>query len=333
MRAIRQLAPGGWRLLSLEEFPLIGAVPKNYLAYGDPESPLAVGFIAKRGRRPLGRLRECVTEEIISKIGAMLPVVMARSALVRIGPSWGPEADVRFLSRNFLRRGYEDLAHGIEIVAQYFASNPQDVEDAFGLKSKGLAEQHFYTVHNMVQVLNWFCHARSEEEHHGVMTGFARMLAFDAFIGAPDRHALNWGVVRPSAGRTGRWRFAPLFDTARGLFREKDDRTLSAIEGRGNRSDEIAQYAERSFPVFGTGAPGRTRVNHFDLIECAVAEFPTDLGLPVASFVRSINVDKVTLMIARRFRRILTPVRIRFIQELLRYRLHRLKLIVEGTGK
>lgn len=71
VRAIPLLPPNGWRLYTLEELPLVGAVPKNYLAYGGPRSPETLGYIAKKGRMKADA-RECVTEEIISKIGAML---------------------------------------------------------------------------------------------------------------------------------------------------------------------------------------------------------------------------------------------------------------------
>ena len=46
--------------------------PEELLAYGDPRSPGTLGYIAKKGRLKADA-RECVTEEIISKIGAMLP--------------------------------------------------------------------------------------------------------------------------------------------------------------------------------------------------------------------------------------------------------------------
>ena len=64
--------------------------------------------------------RECVTEEIISKIGEMLPLEIARSRLVRV-----KKHDVRFLSRNFVIQGQYELLHGIELVAKYFLITTQ----------------------------------------------------------------------------------------------------------------------------------------------------------------------------------------------------------------
>ena len=181
-RAIPLLPPNGWKLYDLEEFPIVGTVPKNYLAYGDPRSPATPGYIAKKGRMEADA-RECVTEEIISKIGAMLPVKMASSKLVRIS-----RQDVRFLSRNFVVRRKFELLHGIELAARYFQSNQSEVESAFELSDRK-RENDFYTVPNMLEILTslYPTHHKSLEE------GFFRMLAFDAFVGAPDRHGMNWG--------------------------------------------------------------------------------------------------------------------------------------------
>src|ERR1700733_11820232 len=82
LRAIPVLPSGGWRLYDVEEVPLIGAAPKNYLAYGDLGRSDCEAYIAKRGRLLDGGYRECVTEEIISKIGRALPVRSAHSRLV-----------------------------------------------------------------------------------------------------------------------------------------------------------------------------------------------------------------------------------------------------------
>lgn len=139
IRAIRILPHSGWRLWSLKEFPIVGTVPKDYLAYGNPHLPGTLGYIAKRGRMRADA-RECVTEEIISKIGAMLPIEIARSKLVRI-----TKHDVRFLSRNFVIREKHELLHGIELVARYFESNTSEVVTVFDLEDKE-AEQSFYTI-------------------------------------------------------------------------------------------------------------------------------------------------------------------------------------------
>lgn len=325
LRAIPILPESGWRLYTIEEWPLIGAAPKGYLAYGDPEKPDCVAYIAKKGRLSVGGSRECVTEEIISKIGAMLPVRMARSQLVRLPVPRGHQPDVRFLSRNFVRRGEEELVHGIEIVAQYLNASREEITSVFNLDDPS-EEQNFYTIPNMIDVLKWFCRGKGEQE---VLDAFARMLAFDAFIGAPDRHALNWGVVESVSDPTSRT-FAPLFDTARGLFREHTDQKLTAIAAAGDQARYIREYAERSKPVFGVQSPLRAgaRCNHFELVSSALLEFPKELGRTMARFIDAVQLPCLETAIQRGFRRLITPLRMSFILGLLRHRHAKLKLAV-----
>lgn len=103
LKRIRCLRPGEWRLLTLQERSLIGDAPKNYLAFGDPEDPRTVGYIAKSPKN--AGARECMTEEIISKIGDGLPLRVAHSKLVRLPGPHGRYDDVRFMSEDFIRRG------------------------------------------------------------------------------------------------------------------------------------------------------------------------------------------------------------------------------------
>ena len=146
LRAIRPLKPDGWKIWSVEEFPTVGTVPKNYLSFGDPYKRNVRGYFAKKGRTSNGP-RECVTEEIISKIGAMLPLEIAKSKLARLS-----KTDVRFLSQNFVKSGQHELLHGIELVARYFETNPREVEAAFDLKDKK-SEKEFYTIENILTII------------------------------------------------------------------------------------------------------------------------------------------------------------------------------------
>lgn len=92
--AIPVLAPDGWKLHSVEDMQIGGAAPKDYLVFGEIEDPHAPAYIAKKPR--IYGFRECVTEQMISRIGRLLPLQVARSMLVRL-PSKGGAPDVRFL--------------------------------------------------------------------------------------------------------------------------------------------------------------------------------------------------------------------------------------------
>jgi len=90
------------------------------------------------------------------------------------------------------------------------------------------------------------------------------MLAFDAFIGAPDRHTMNWGVLE--SFDLGDVHFAPIFDTARGLFREHSDKHLLEKEQSQGKEKFLEKYANKSQPVVSTGHHEK-QTNHFELIK------------------------------------------------------------------
>ena len=106
---------------------------------------------------------------------------MASSQLARLS-----KTDVRFLSRNLVVRGQHELLHGTELVARYFETNPDDVETAFDLDTKE-GERRFYTIRNVLVLLE----SLFPNNFASLKESFFKMLAFDAFIGAPDRHAMN----------------------------------------------------------------------------------------------------------------------------------------------
>lgn len=315
VRAIPQLPTSGCRILSLAELPLVGAAEKNYVRFGEPETS---GYIAKKGRfSGTAGHRECVTEEMISKIGALLPLRMAKSRLVRIGRD-----DVRFMSRNFIDRPTQELRHGIEIVADYLDSETLELERVFRLTDP-TAEHNFYTIDLLLAVLSWKCRDHAES----VLRDFARMIAFDAFVGAPDRHAMNWGLLVPiNPSGSSPPIFAPIFDTARGLFRELSDDELRRKSESIGRAAFIERYAERSRPVFGTGRAG-DRENHFELVRWTLENHPRQLGQHMRRFYRTISMRSIERMLRKRFRRIVTPYRIDFVVDLLRYRLDRIRQI------
>ena len=314
VRAIRPLQPDGWKLWSLEEFPIVGTVPKNYLSYGDPYKPRTCGYIAKKGRTK-DDARECITEEIISKIGAMLPLVMARSKLARLS-----KKDVRFLSQNFVVRGQHELLHGIELVARYFETNPREVETAFNLTDKK-AEKTLYSIDNILIILA----ALFPKDAVSLRDGFFKMLAFDAFIGAPDRHAMNWGVLASLTTKSVPARFAPIFDTARGLFREYSDADLLLSDNRQGRKQFLTNYAEKSCPILSTGEATQKKQNHFALVKSIVSNADDKGHEAMRTVFNAVDLCSIEHMLQRNFRRVITQYRIEFIRDLLLLRIQRIR--------
>ena len=316
-RALRRLDSSQYLLLSAESgLSIVGSAPKDLLIYGTAEEWHAA-HIAK-GPRIL-RAKECVTEEIISAVGRTLPVKLAESQVVLLGRTKNGDKDIRFLSKYFLKRGEEQLVHGVELVAAYLQADSQEVAEAFA--SSGTAEQSLYTVEALLEVLADACR---HGELKSLRDGFGRMLAFDAIVGANDRHAMNWGVVR-QALRDAPLRYAPIFDTARGLFWDHEDAKFREVDGRGEREQYIHRYAEKSKPLIGCAAvSGARQVNHFEVIEAVLTKFPNEFRSSIPPVIRAFDPERVSRMLYRRFGRVVSRERLEYIDLLLRLRHKRL---------
>ena len=153
---------------------------------------------------------------------------MASSQLARFS-----KTDVRFLPRNFVVRGQHELLHRTKLVARYFETNPDDVETAFDLDTKE-GERRFYTIRNVLVLLE----SLFPNQFAPLKESLFKMHAFDAFIGAPDRHAMNWGVLAFLSADSEAVRFVPVFDTARGLFREYSDAAILHVVRIGIQAAE-----------------------------------------------------------------------------------------------
>ncbi len=242
----------------------------------------------------------------------MLPLRIARSKLARIS-----KTDVRFLSKNFILHDKQFLLHGAELIAGYFDVHPDELESAFNLDSKE-SERELYTVNNITTILDTLHQNKAKALKHD----FIKMIVFDAFVGAPDRHGMNWGVLESLDAESDGVSFAPIFDTARGLFREISDVDLSKHARKG-RENFLAKYAERSRPILGTGDGGH--LNHFDLIGWIIRQQDDADRKAVNEVIDAIDICSIEHMLQRNFRRIITQYRIEMIRDLLLVRLRRIR--------
>ena len=202
-------------------------------------------------------------------------------------------------------------------MARYFQTNPSEVESAFELQDRKM-EQNFYTVGNVLTVLKDLY----PNEFRVLEEGFFKMLAFDAFIGAPDRHGMNWGVLAPLVN-SGPVRFSPIYDTARGLFREYSDADLIKKAEQQGRECFLKNYANRSRPIFSTGQAQPD--DHFSLVKWISIKYPNTCRNTMGRVFNGVDLSSIKRMLQRRFRRIITQDRIGFIQDLLAFRIKRLR--------
>ncbi len=265
--------------------------------------------------------RECVTEYVIGRIGTMLPLKVAGARLVRMPPPSGVTCDVRFMSRYFLAKKDESLLHGIEAVAKCFEMEESELKKEV---PRGKPQEWgFYTVDLIAGVLDEM--AATAENRRKLVDSFARMMAFDALVGANDRHPRNWGLVY-NAAKPVDFRFSPVFDTSRGLFWNFSDAQLEDDDRRGRRRERIEAYSEGSKPlVTMEKADDAGHPNHFDVIQYMMNS--EDFRTPVRQVVQAFRPYDCAKMLHWEFGRLFSRRRLEYIDGLLRYRHRRLRVI------
>jgi hypothetical protein len=310
---------GQYEVLGADALSLIGDAPKSFVVF-PTERPYARAFIAK-GPRKHGP-RECVTEYLIACIGRELPLRVAEGSLAILPGGSKVEPDIRFLSRYFLRPELgEGLVHGVELVAERF---DLDVDTMLSEIPRG-KEVDFYTMDLIEEVLRKT--GRHPVEAKALLDGFIRMLAFDSLVGANDRHPRNWGVIRSAIDASRPLLYAPVFDTARGLFWNYSDKQLESEAGPGRLDSFIERYADKSSPQIGV--PGQRRPNHFDLLRYLL-ERPNAHSLrpAVSSVIEPFDPERCARLLHTKFGRLFSRRRLELVDALLRFRHARLKSIL-----
>lgn len=308
-----------------------GDAPKDFLEVTGSHN-LDHCYIAKAPKRTADGAatvhgpKECITEALISSVGKLLPVKLADFCLLRIDR--GDQPDVRFMSRYFLGPN-DHLLHGDELVAIWLDADEAEIRDTFARTR--VDERNFYTVDFLLEVLDEVCLA---SESRAVRDGLARMLGFDALIGANDRHPRNWGLIANGYHVGAPMRFSPIFDTARGLFWNHTDQSLlRRIRGRGKngRADWIHDYAHRSKPLISCRHHlDRAGINHFDLVRYILAhDRELRLKKPLTSVIRGYSTRRTEACLRQTYGRMLSDFRLSLILDLLNYRHRMLMEIIE----
>lgn len=231
------------------EMGVRGATEKDVLE--DPATGAL--YIAKLGRR--NNDLEVMTEYALFLVGSSLPIDVAEGQIATY------KGRLRFLSRYFLDQSKaEELVHGMQLFKELYDEGTVD-----GVLRKADREQAFFTVQSIKAAFGAHYGTAVEEKLFG---GFVDMLTHDAILGVMDRHHENWGLVvqRTAIGPTPR--FAPLYDSARGLFCTLPDDHLEAFAAGGHA--KLTGYLSKARPFIGfeglEGRGGRSYVNHFELV-------------------------------------------------------------------
>ena len=255
-------------------------------------------YIAKLGHKWYPG--ESITEQLISDIGKWLGFLLADSKLCILG------GQLRFLSKYFLIRDKEQLYHGANLYAGYL--NDEQFVDEVELAQQ---TQSFFTVNFTKEALSHFFEDTKEE----LFAKFMEMLFFDALVGNNDRHMYNWGVIRDLFGVKNA-KYSPIYDSARGLLWNYTEKKIYNIINSGQKEKSIKSYCNASRPKIGI--EGKSRINHFDLIQAHKEYFKT---LDVAkNSLKSSALDGVLANIEKNYKTLLSENRRSLIKDILRYR-------------
>jgi HipA-like protein len=264
----RQYKAKSWRpaVQCVDEYTVIpegvgGATEKDVLE--DPAS--GIRYIAKLGGRNSDL--EVITEYAIFLIARTIGMRVAEG---RIATYHG---QLRFLSRYFLRRDVpEELVHGMQLFNELYDENT--VQDA--LRDE-LSEQAMFSVQRVKSAFGAHYIQYGADIEEELFDDFVAMLAHDALIGVQDRHHENWGIVVQRDVVGPRPRFAPLYDSARGLFCNETDAGLSKFLGREG-SQRLDGYVSRARPLVGFDGlhpqRGRKYVTHDQLLAAVYRAYP-----------------------------------------------------------
>lgn len=202
-------------------------------------------FIAKTAAKwyPI----ESITEYMINRIGQVMGLHMNEVKLVRAN------GQIRFLSKYFLSEN-QRLVHGAEICGEHLG----DMDLAKQIAVHKATSRELFTFQFIKEAIEKVYPGCCEE----LLEGLVKMIVFDGLVGNNDRHFYNWGVI--DRKKTGKIvpRFAPLYDSSRGLLWNYSDENVRkfAISGK-----KVVNYMEEACPRISIDGDGE--INHFKLLE------------------------------------------------------------------
>jgi len=205
-------------------------------------------YIAKKPGKN-GRI-ETLTEYLLNLIGLRVGLRMAGPGLAY------RRGDLRFVSKKF-HTSDQLLQHGHEFLAQFYSAG-----EVSAVHKNSSSERKLYSISHVLEGFEAAYLADADK----FIKPFIKMIFFDALVGCQDRHFKNWGIVRSVRGTHPDF-FAPVFDTARGLFWEYPSSRL-----RSCASVELLRYVRRSRPPIGDFEGNR--VDHFTLVRQIIAKLP-----------------------------------------------------------
>jgi hypothetical protein len=247
---------------------------------------------------------ESVTEYLINKMGDVLGLKMNECELVICN------GQIRFLSKYFLQKN-ELLIHGAEICGDYLNDREMAKEIAEDKKSA----RELFTFEFICDSLDNLFGRHSDS----IKKELVKMLVYDCLVGNNDRHFYNWGVITNSKRKGKRPIFAPIYDSARGLFWNESDAQIEHIYkiSRQIGSKKIANYSKNASPR--VSFEDNYKSNHFDLISY-IKGYDKEYDQIIKDLSSLSNEEKVVALLRNNFCIYMSKKRANLIEELIRLR-------------
>lgn len=296
-----------WVKLEKYTNSLLGEAPKGII-----QSPTGERYLYKlpkqKGSTNHG-FKETLTEFIITELSRFFTPT-AETFLALYG------GKIVLTSKIFIKEYDEELIHGTVLFSNIY--DEKGIEEIQLNRDK---QRRFYTLNHILEALS--ASFPNKAECDVIMNAFCMMVLTDCFTGNQDRHAENWGVIRHMPSNT--FRFAPLFDNARGLFWNSTTLELAIRSGR-DRKKMLDDYIISSKPMISLDK--NENATHFDLFTELTHIKPEIVGRFV-SRLGKLDIDRFIM----RFRPMLSPIRSSLIVELLKKRRKRIYELVQQNSK
>lgn len=297
-----------------------GDAPKDFIRAYEPGKTVRKSnpktwtpYIAKCAKKWYPN--ESITEYLLNRLGFALGLDVAKSRLV-IDEEHGR---LRFLSEYFLG-SKEKLEHGAEIFAGYLSSDTNLVDEIE--KDRKTVRALFTFQFAECAIRHRFGHG---DEGKRLIEDFVRMLCFDAITGNNDRHSYNWGIICDLSSKKAP-RFAPVYDSARGLFwNEHEQKLLGFSDKHKLGTTKLEKYVKDSMPRIGW--EGLEDQNHFDLSALIYKNRPEFRHI----FDQMLKPEReiaVNDLLGEEFRKLFSDTRYELIKKCLKLRIQNLKNII-----
>ena len=243
---------------------------------------------------------ESITEQVFTVLGKALCVEMADTQLVVM------EGQLRLASRYFLTEN-ERLFHGADLLSKYL----EDQVFIDLLDANKMDGELFSCEDARSAIAELFPSAAYE-----LLCKFDQMLVLDCILGVNDRHYYNWGIITDVTGENPP-RFAPLFDTSRGLLWNQTEKQLARYVNKKDRDRFVETYVLGSKAQLS--ALGLNQPSHFDLIKKLNGSIP-GIKLEAEEILKDCE-NRLLEALYQGFQRLLSANRLNLIEEVLKRRI------------